>query len=124
MVGDRVAFYSRLTLQQIGGDNVLLGATGGFGQGATLRFRDPLPTSVLRYAPPPTHMRAHPHHHTHADGADARTHADMYTTRGTASLCVSLVLLVCVGLRWFPRARATLNPTGKNGCVHCLAGTT
>jgi hypothetical protein len=49
MIGDRVAFYSRLTLQQIGDENILLGATGGFGENATLKFRDPVPAGVFRY---------------------------------------------------------------------------
>jgi hypothetical protein len=47
--GDRVAFFSRLTLQQIGADNLLLDGTGGFGANASLTFRDPIPAGVLRY---------------------------------------------------------------------------
>jgi hypothetical protein len=47
--GDRVAFFSRLTLQQIGPDNMLVEGTGGFGKNASLTFRDPIPAGVLRY---------------------------------------------------------------------------
>lgn len=47
--GDRVAFFSRLTLQQIGADNMLVEGTGGFGANASLIFRDPIPAGVLRY---------------------------------------------------------------------------
>lgn len=47
--GDRVAFFSRLTLQQIGADNMLVEGTGGFGPNASLAFRDPIPKGVLRY---------------------------------------------------------------------------
>ena len=50
LIGDRVAFYSRLTLQQIGAENVLVDATGGFGgSDATMEFRDPIPEGVYRY---------------------------------------------------------------------------
>eukprot|EP01043_Picozoa_sp_COSAG02_P006096 COSAG02_NODE_170_length_31534_cov_33.568498_15_plen_1274_part_00 len=49
LVGDRVAFFSRLTLQQIGPENVLLRGSGGFGENASLTFRDPIPAGVLRY---------------------------------------------------------------------------
>ncbi len=48
LVGDRVAFHSRLTLQQIGEPNVLVDATAGYGSNATLRFRDPVPAGVKR----------------------------------------------------------------------------
>jgi hypothetical protein len=49
LVGDRVAFFSRLTLQQIGAENLLVGGTGGYGEHASLTFRDPIPAGVLRY---------------------------------------------------------------------------
>lgn len=49
LIGDRVAFFSRLTLQRIGSPNVLVSGTGGFGENATLLFRDPVPEGVLRY---------------------------------------------------------------------------
>jgi hypothetical protein len=50
LIGDRVAFYSRLTLQQIGAENVLVDAPGGFGGSeATMEFRDPIPEGVYRY---------------------------------------------------------------------------
>ena len=50
LVGDRVAFFSRLTLQQIGEPTILTHGTGGFGgSNASLTFRDPIPAGVLRY---------------------------------------------------------------------------
>ena len=45
----KVAFYSRLTLQQIGPANTLVSATGGYGGMATLGFAQPVPPHVLRY---------------------------------------------------------------------------
>ena len=44
-----MAFYSRLTLQQIGPTNTLVSATGGYGDKATLGFAHPVPSAVLRY---------------------------------------------------------------------------
>jgi hypothetical protein len=55
LVGDRVRFYSRLSLQAIGGDSDsqplhrLVEAAGGFGAGATLVFDHPIPAGVARY---------------------------------------------------------------------------
>lgn len=49
MVGDTVAFYSRLTLQKIGPANVLVNAIAGFGPSTVLEFRDAIPAGVLAY---------------------------------------------------------------------------
>ena len=49
MVGDTVAFYSRLTLQQTGGPSVLVNAVAGFGPSTVLEFRDAIPAGVLAY---------------------------------------------------------------------------
>ena len=52
LLGQRVAFFSRLTLRRLGPPGwttTLLGATGGFGRNATLRFADAVPPGVLRY---------------------------------------------------------------------------
>jgi hypothetical protein len=44
LIGDEVRFYSRITLQAIGGMNVITSATA-----STVQFRDPLPAGVRRY---------------------------------------------------------------------------
>lgn len=49
MAGDAVQFYSRLSLQPVGPPTVLVSATGGFGDNATLFFRDSIPPEVLPY---------------------------------------------------------------------------
>jgi hypothetical protein len=50
LVGDRVRFYSRLTLQPIGDELTLVNATGGYGTKATVTFNKPIPAGVRRYA--------------------------------------------------------------------------
>ena len=49
IIGERVAFFSRLTLQQLGRPTTVLAATAGFGENATVTFADPIPASVRRY---------------------------------------------------------------------------
>jgi len=49
MVGDTVAFSSRLTLQQTGEPNVLVNAVAGFGPSTVLEFRDAIPAGVRAY---------------------------------------------------------------------------